>query len=295
MSDSKVFTVREVVARAAEFFKRKEISSARLDAELLVGAALGMDRLQVYLNMDRPLSEAERDKARELVMRRSAREPVAYILGKREFRSREFQVSPAVLIPRPETEMLVDIACKQLAARFPSCAGNYRLLEFGIGSGAIAVSLALELPGTLVTATEVSSDAAAVALQNAHRHGVADRVHVKVQGDFTGIAGPFHAIVSNPPYIATADAAALAPEIAQHEPKQALFAGEDGGDAIRFLVANAQPLLHRGGFLLMEIGQGQVPLATQAAEASGLAFDSALRDYAGVERFVLLSMRSDAP
>ena len=292
MTSDGMFTVRDAVGKGAEFFKRKGIESARLDAELLVGAAVGMDRLHIYLNLDRPLNDAERDRARELILRRSTREPVAYILGKREFRSRDFDVNPAVLIPRPETEMLVDICLERLAIRFAEADSAYRLLEFGAGSGAIGVSIAAEAPKSQIVATEISAAAAEVARRNAQRHGVAERIEIRVQSDFAGITGPFHAIISNPPYIAETEASSLPVDVARFEPREALFAGPDGTDAIRFLLSSEPALLYASGFLLIEIDHGQMPLVRDMAQQYGMELHEALHDYAGVERFALLSRRS---
>lgn len=288
MTGDRILTVREAVAKAAAYFSEKGVCSARLDAELLIGAAVGMDRLHVYMNMDRPLNVSERDRAREFLRRRGAREPVAYILGHKEFLSRDFEVTPAVLVPRPETELLVECAEQELTGRFPEGEAVLRVLEFGVGSGVIAVSLAADIPRVDVLATETSPAAAAVAERNAVRHGVAGRVHVRVQSDFEGIAGPFHAIVSNPPYVAERDRADLPPEVRDFEPEQALFAGLDGMRWLDLLLREAPRRLLPGGFLLVEIGEGMTRQITQAADSSGLRIDRVVRDYAGIERHVLL-------
>jgi release factor glutamine methyltransferase len=236
------------------------------------------------------MSDEERGRARDLVRRRASHEPVAYILGRREFRSREFEVAPAVLIPRPETELLVERAAMELAARFPDAAGEYRVLELGAGSGAIAVSLAAELPGCHVLATELSGAAAEVARRNAQRHGVAERVEIRVQGDFGGIGGKFHAVVSNPPYIAETDAGTLSPDVARYEPHEALFAGPDGMACIEFLIRESPRLLFPGGFLLMEIGFGMTAGVSGCAEKHGLRVEAVGKDFAGIERMVLMGV-----
>lgn len=292
MTTDRGLTLRDAVARGADFLKRKGITSARLDAELLVGAATGMDRLQIYMNMDKPLTPGETEAARKLVMRRGTREPVAYILGHKEFRSRDFRVGPGVLVPRPETELLVEYAKEELALRFPGVTGGFRILELGIGSGVIGISTALELPGTCVTATEILPAAAEIARENVARHGVADRVHVLEQADLRGIEGRFHALLSNPPYIREGDAGMLEPEIANFEPREALFSGEDGAGVIRTIVAQAPPVLEANGFVMLEIGAGMASLVREICGESGLCFERTLLDYAGIERFVLLSKRS---
>ncbi len=271
--------------RAAQFLAAKGSQSPRLDAELLVGHALGMTRLQLYLDRDRPLNDDELARARELVRRRAAHEPVAYITGKKEFFGYEFIVTPAVLVPRPETELLVEHAVAELDRRFGE-QETLRVLEFGTGSGAIAVTLALLQPNLRIVATEISAEAAEVARENASRHNVADRVDIRVQSDFSGIEGPFHAVVSNPPYVAEKDAATLPPDVLNYEPHAALFAGPDGMKWITWLFAVTPPLLHPGGFLAMEIGQGMAEQVGAAARAHGWTVEAVLRDYADIERIV---------
>lgn len=287
-------TIREAIAKAADFFRSKGIDTARLDAELMVGKATGMDRLKLYLNMDRPLDGGERERARELLRRRASREPVAYILGQKEFRSREFLVNPAVLIPRPETELLVDRAEEELERRFPEAKGLYRILEFGIGSGAIAVSLAADLSQARIVATEISEDAAKVARENALKHCVHHAVDVRIQADFAGIEGPFHALVSNPPYVDEADKPTLAPEVRDHEPGQALFAEDSGLRHYHFLAREAHRLLHDNGFLLCEVGAGHAPTVAKIGEQNNLREPQLIRDYAGIERIVLLTKQANS-
>jgi release factor glutamine methyltransferase len=282
-----LLTVGGVVARAAEFFRGKGIASARLDSELLVGEALGLDRLGVYMNMDKPVSAAERDRARELVRRRGQREPVAYILGRREFHSRDFAVGPGVLVPRPETELLVDLAIEKIRSRFgklPEC----RVLEFGAGSGAICVSIAADLPQVRVVATEISAAALDFARRNAERHGVADRIEFRLQPDFAGIEGPFQALVANPPYVNPADKPAVSPEVMLHEPQVAVFADDAGMALVRQVARDGLPLLAADGFALVEIGAGQDDRAEAAASGIGYSRVEVLPDYAGIPRIVLL-------
>lgn len=283
-----LLTIRDAIAKTAEYLSAKGINTARLDAELLIGEAVGLNRLGLYLNFDRPLNPDERERARELLRRRAHYEPVAYILGHREFHSREFAVDRRVLIPRPETELLVDRAIEELNRRFPDAGGAFSILELGIGSGAIAVSLAAELPDARITATEISEGAADVARANARRHNVSDRIDIRLQSDFAGLEGPFHAIVSNPPYISPSDRNSLPPDVRDFEPAEALFAEEEGLAAYRFLTAEAPRLLLPDGFLLVEIGQGQVPAVTRLAEAHGLRVEAVMKDYAGIERVMLM-------
>ena len=284
---AETMTVGDVVARTTEFFRGRGIEPARLDAELLLGEALGMNRLQIYLNFDRPVGAAELERARELVRRRARHEPVAYILGRREFLSRQFAVSPAVLIPRPETELLVEAALEELRGRFPGSDG-LRVLEFGVGSGAVSVSVLAEEPRARVVATEISTAAAEVARANAERHGVADRLDIRVQDDFAGIAGPFHALLANPPYVDPAELGSMSPDVVRFEPHEALFAADCGFAAIARVAAGAPGLLGPGGFVLMEVGAGQAARAAEIAAASGLRVGRIVRDYAGFDRHLLL-------
>ncbi len=282
-------TIDEVVKRAAQYLADKGSPTARLDAELLLGHVLGMTRLQLYLDRERPLHEEELSRMRELVRRRAQHEPVAYIVGHKEFFGRDFRVTPAVLIPRPETELLVETVLHELASRFPAAA-TWRVLEFGAGSGAIAVTLAAENERVHVVATELSPAAAEIARENAERHGVASRVEIRVQSDFAGLADPFHALVSNPPYVAEADSASLPPDVRDFEPDEALFGGPDGMRWIEWLLRNSRELLEpRGGFLALEIGAGMSERVHEAGQGQGWQVAKIVPDYAGIERVVVLN------
>jgi release factor glutamine methyltransferase len=280
-------TVADIIDRTTQFFQQKGIESPRLDAQLLIAHALGKSRLELYLQFDYPLSEAEIDRARELVRRRAGREPVAYIIGKREFAGRDFKVAPGVLIPRPDTEVLVEEVQRELKGM----PGEVRLLEFGVGSGAIAVTLAANHPDVRVLATEISAAAAAIAAENAAAHGVAERVEIRVQGDFAGLEEGFHGMVSNPPYIGEAEREALAPEVGQHEPEAALFAAEGGLQWYRFLAAEAARLLVAGGFLAVEIGFAQRADVEGIFKDAGLRVDRSVKDFAGHDRVVVARRR----
>jgi release factor glutamine methyltransferase len=184
--------------------------------------------------------------------------------------------------------LIVDIGRAELERRFPH--GELRVLEFGTGSGAIAVSLVLEMERVHVVATEQSAAAAEVALQNARRHGAEPRLAIRVQRDFAGITPGFHAIVTNPPYVPEGDRASLPPDVAKHEPAEALFAGADGLDAIRFIVAEAPRMLLPGGFMLTEIGAAMAEAVEQVAASAKLKPAGRFKDYAGIDRFVLLEI-----
>jgi len=248
---SRTWTIRDVLDWTAQDFAGRGIESPRLDAELLVAMALETDRVGLYLDLNRPLVDSERNAIRPLVTRRREREPVAYILGHRDFYGRRFIVTPDVLIPRPETETLVEHALRCIP-QDDAC----RVLDVGTGSGAIAVTIAAERPRAIVTATDISEAALKVASKNAERLDVADRIRFE-RADLLSDAEQYDLIVSNPPYIASSDMEALQAEIREHEPVAALEAGEDGLDVVRALLVAAQPVTASGAQMLIEIGAGQ--------------------------------------
>lgn len=258
----------EMLARARDFLARKEVPDARLEAELLVAHALGLDRLHLFLDLERPIDEAEIARAREFLVRRAKREPTAYVLGRREFYGRRFEVTPDVLIPRPETELVVDHA-RAFAREHPA---PLVVGDFGTGSGCLAVTLALELPQARVFAAEVSAAALAVARANAERLAApvtfvrADTPRALV--DSAG--GALDLLVSNPPYVGRDERDSLAPEVREHEPELALYAPEgDANHWLRLLVREARELVARGGALFVELGHRQADAARELARAAG--------------------------
>ena len=260
-------TANEMLRLGREFLERKHIEGARLDAELLVAHALGLDRLRLFLELDRPLSAEEVSRGRALLSRRARREPVAYITGRREFYGRSFAVSASVLIPRPETELLVDRAREIVRSRSLAAV---RCLDVGTGSGAIALSLALELPEARVVALDISAAALDVARKNAAALGVAETRLEFLEGDGALAAldrGPFDLVISNPPYIALETKDTLVADVRDHEPALALFAPAGDPDHwIRRLIAEAPALLAPGGSLLVEIGYDQGSRALALAQ-----------------------------
>ena len=264
-------------------FAGKGIDTARLDAECLLAAALGCDRLRLYLDFDKPVAADERARFRELVRRRAdERVPVALLTGRREFWSLAFEVTPDVLVPRPETEALVD----WLLGRVPDREAELRILDLGTGSGAIAVALASELPKAHVTATDASPAALLVAQRNAEAHGVADRVHLLAGDAFAPVAGlRFDLVASNPPYVALRDEPRLPPEL-RHEPRGALFAGPDGTDLLRRLAAEVGEHLEPGGFSAFEVGEDQAERVAEWLRAAGLGDVGVVRDAASRPRVV---------
>ncbi len=273
------WTVMDILKWTAGYFKSKGIERGRLDAELLLADTLGLDRVGLYLHFDRPLEERELDAFRARVSRRGKREPLQYILGQTEFWSLPFRVAPGVLIPRPETELLVEESLKRIA-------GPVHILDAGTGSGILAVTLAREMPESRVDAIDLSREAVALAAENAARNGVSERIRIDIC-DFQRLAGgPYDLIVSNPPYIAEGDLPTLMPEVGQFEPKLALDGGRDGLDSCRELIRQSPEKLCPGGWLLLEIGVGQADSVRELMEEAGLREVFVRDDYAGIPRVV---------
>ena len=264
------WTIRRLILWATDYLRERGIDSPRLTAEVLLGGALGCSRLDLYLQHAKPLEDAELQRFKQLLLRRARREPLAYITGFREFWSLEFKVTPAVLIPRPETECLVE-SVLGIIDRFTGEAPR-RILELGTGSGAVAVALAKERPRHFYVATDRSPAALEMAVENARRHDVAERIKFVCADWFSAFAAGakrFDLIAANPPYIPSGELARLAPEIFEHEPLQALDGAEDGLACIRQIVAAAPALLNAGGRLLIEIGHDQRDALLRLTEASG--------------------------
>lgn len=274
--------VREIYRLTAENLRQGGIAEAQLEAELLLRTFCGLDRVGMHLS-ERELTADELAVFAVLVERRLGREPLAYILGVKEFWSLDFAVSPAVLIPRPETELLIEA----VLARIPEPAGfSGEILDLGSGSGVIPVVLASELPQARLVGVDISPAALAVATENACRHGVAARIDWQL-GDWLGGLPPerrFSFVVSNPPYVAERSRSTLQPELA-FEPSGALFAGADGLDDLRLLIAQSPAFLGPGGWLIMEIGYDQGAAVEALLRAQpGLTSVEIIRDYAGLAR-----------
>lgn len=266
---------------------------AGLDAELLARHVLGCDRAALVARLAEPPPAGFRERYAAVVARRQRREPMAYIVGAQEFWGRDFHVGPGVLIPRPETELLVEEALAWLALQAPA---TIRILDVGTGSGCLAVTLALDAPGTQVEATDISEAALAVAKGNAERLGAPVRFHHGAL--LAGAQGPFDLIVSNPPYVARREHAALQSEVRDFEPATALVGGEDGLEIVRALVEDAGAALRLGGRLLMEIGHGQAAAVDQVVRASGQFELVGIRpDLQGIPRTVVAArgIGIDAP
>lgn len=274
------WTLRDVVAWMTDDLRKRGVEGARLDAELIVAQALGIDRIKVIISGERSLSPAELETIRALFRRRRTAEPVAYLRGEREFYGRRFRVDRRVLVPRPDTEILVEVALERLRGRDLSA----RVLDLCTGSGCVAITLKLERPTIAVDATDLSAEALAVARDNAQRLGAIWNVRFAV-GDLLAPGGPYDLITANPPYIATSEIATLQADIRDHEPRLALDGGADGLDLVRRIVAAAPRALRPGGALAMEIGAGQAD-EVAALFAKDFTDIKKTRDYGGHDRVV---------
>jgi len=290
-------SVRQAVLWGVRVLGQHGCDSPRLDAELLLAHAMGLTRARLLAQFDRELSPAELARYRQLIERRRAHEPVAYIVGHQEFYGLDFYVDRRVLIPRPETELLVERAIKLAGEVGDRGYGLYplTLADVGTGSGAIAVSLAVHLPQATIYALDSSAEALEVAARNVRRHGIEGRVHL-LRGDLLSpLPEPVDLIVANLPYVSEAELAELPPQIRRYEPLSALDGGPDGLRHIRRLLAQAGGYLRPQGAILLEIG------ATQGAEVIELArryFPMAsievVKDYAGLDRVVIVRTREGA-
>lgn len=277
-----IWTIGRILKWTEQFFKEKGIESPRLDAEVLLSHILGRERIYLYVHFDEPLEPAERARYRDAIKQRVQRVPVAYIIGEKEFMGLTFKVTEDTLVPRPDTEILVQAAVERLRARGEAP----RFADIGTGSGAICLSVLHFLPKAQADTVDISPAARAIAEENAAALEVADRVTFHTGDLLAPLAGSYDAILSNPPYIPDDDIAALAPEVRLKEPHTALAGGKDGLDFYRRLTADAPALLKDGGFLALEVG------IHQAAPVAALAVPSfsrteILKDYAGIERVVI--------
>ena len=276
---------QEALAQASQRLSDAGVESPRWDVELLLAHVLGTNRAQVLAWPERELTPKQLSRFRDLVARRGRREPLAYVVGQWEFFGLAFKVDPRVLIPRPETELLVERALEIARGMTPPL----RIADVGAGSGAIAVALAVHVPEAVVYALDESPDPLALTAENAHRHGVGDRVHCLAGDLLAPLPEPVHLIVANLPYVTTEEWQDLAPEIRDHEPRAALDGGPDGLALIRRLLATAAPHLLPGGAILMEIGAEQGKAATALARQQCPQATVLLQqDYAGLDRLVII-------
>ncbi len=278
-----MITLVDVLQRTTTFFEGRGIPSARLDAQLLLGHVLGLDRVKLYLNFDRPMSEPELETIRGLVRRRGDREPLAWVLGEKEFYGRDFVVGPGVLVPRPDTETLVERMKAELAT--PPGDEPIYVADVGSGSGCIGITLALEEPRVRAYAIDASPEALEYTRRNIEKHGLKDRVAALHGRDLAvPAARRIDWVVSNPPYIPAATIAELAPEVSRHEPKLALDGGADGLDMYRRLVPAAAKRATVG--IAFEVGAGQGDAVAELL--TGVGFPARVYpDLGGVGRVVV--------
>ena len=281
------WTILKLIQWTTAYFSSHKIENPRVDAEILLAYCLGIKRVDLYIRFDQPLSQNELAVFKDLIKRRAKREPVAYITGRKEFWSIDFTVTPDVLIPRPDTECLVETALSLL----PDSVSNRRILELGVGSGAVSVALATERPDNIFFASDYSFHAAALARQNARQNKVKDLIQFFC-GDWLSSVRPdrflFDMILSNPPYIPSDEIKSLQPEIVLFEPLSALDGDEDGLAAIRTIINTAHCILKPSAPLLLEIGYNQksrvVEIISQTQQYQDVTF---YKDYAGHDRLVI--------
>jgi release factor glutamine methyltransferase len=304
-------TVLEAIQKSTEFLAKKGVESPRLQTELLLAHLLKLPRMKLYLNFERALTPAETDGLREFIKRRGQREPLQHITGSTSFCGLEIAVNRHALIPRPETELLAELGWQFLSTlnSQPSTA-----LDFGTGTGCIAIALAAKCPSAKVVATDVSPDALALAKQNAGRHNAAERVEFLQSNGFAALQNEseggaprrpdspkeewgsrssplrkmeFDLIISNPPYIPSAEIATLQPEVRDFDPRAALDGGADGLDFYRKLAMESKPFLKPGGKIMLEFGDGQADAIRKIFETEKWIVEAVREDYSQRERFLI--------
>jgi release factor glutamine methyltransferase len=282
-----VYTIGEILNRTARYLQEKGLENARLNAEALLSAVLDTSRIDLYLRFDRPLGGRELSAVRDLIKRRLSGHPLQYLTGQTEFYSLTLRVSPAALIPRPETEILVSTLMQRLDRQ----SGDLAVADVGTGCGNIVIALAVHMNQARLWATDRSPEALALARENARAHGVEERIGF-LQGDLLAPLkdrrGRLAAVISNPPYVSTDELKELPVEIREHEPREALDGGPDGLDVIRRLIPAAADVLAPEGWLALEIGAGQAGRVEDAVSRTGVyGFVETIPDYNGIPRIVL--------
>lgn len=290
--DRRSWTILELIQWTERYFQKLGFESPRLDAEVLLAEVLGAQRLDLYTEYGKLVEPHERATFREYVRRRASREPVAYITGEREFYSLPFEVNPAVLIPRPETEHIVDAVLETFRDHAPGVV----LLDVGTGSGNLAVAIAANLEGARVDAVDASADALEVARRNADRNGVRPRIQF-LEGDlFAALpsgCGPYDAVVSNPPYISATSYEGLMEDVRKYEPRQALLdtrsVGQDGLGFYRALAETTREHLRPGGELIVEVGFDQATSVEKLFAEQRWHVKKKIRDYGGIDRVLVFT------
>ncbi|MDR3378232.1 MAG: peptide chain release factor N(5)-glutamine methyltransferase [Verrucomicrobiae bacterium] len=293
-------TVLEAIKKSAEFLGKKNVESPRLQTELLLAHLLKLPRMKLYLNFDRALSAPETDALRELVKRRGLREPLQHIVGSTSFCGFEMAVSRHALVPRPETELLAEAGWQFLLARAGAGTGAPSALDFGTGTGCIAIALAAKCPAAKITALEVSAEALALARRNAASNNVSERIDFLLGDGFAAVPGPgdasadrartFDLIISNPPYIPSAEIPTLEPEVRDFDPRAALDGGADGLDFYRVLAAQAKSLLNAGGKIMLEFGDGQADAIKKIFKDEKWMVEAVKEDYSQRVRILIAKL-----
>lgn len=279
---SSPITLLEVLQKTTDFFTAKGIESARLNAELLIGHALGLKRMQLYLQFERVLPEAELEKIRPLVKRRSQREPLQYIMGEVEWSGLHLKVDRRALIPRPETELLIELIVERMKEP------PLRILDLGTGTGAIALALATRFESAAVTAVDASAPALELAAENGRSCGVADRVSF-IESSWYDALQPdasYDLVVSNPPYLTDEETAGAEPEVRTYEPLSALAAGDRGMADLKTIITGAEAFLSPGGLLALETGIAQHAELVRLLEKQGFVSIESKRDLTDRDRFL---------
>jgi len=280
-----MFTLLEIVRRTADFFDRRGIEQPRLNAELIIGHGLGLNRMQIYLQFERLMTDSELAEVRDMVRRRGAREPLQYVLGTAAFHDLILTVDRRVLVPRPETEQLIE----RIHERIDS--GPMRVIDLGTGSGVIALALAGCFPGARVIGVDSSREALEVARANAVSNALSDRIEF-LESDWFDQIGPeerFNLIVSNPPYLSEREWTEAPPEVREHEPRAALVAEDGGYAALEAILEAAYDRLVPGGRVFLETGMDQHPRLLATARALGYGELESLQDWSGRDRFLVAS------
>jgi release factor glutamine methyltransferase len=281
--------IKNALRWGVDYLKDNGVDSPKLDAEILLMYSLNIDRTKLYLFSDKIINAKEREIYKGCVERRSKREPVAYITGHKEFMSLDFKLTKAVLVPRPETEILVEETLRECAQRKDK-KSFIRILELGTGSGIIAVSLAKAIKQISLFATDISLEIIKVAVKNAHLHKVNDKITFFIGRYLQGIKqkeNRFDFIVSNPPYLSKSDWESAQPEIREHEPSDSLLGGEDGMDFYRTIIPDTSNLLSEGGFLILEVGIGQAEIISDMIKkTASYSRVELIKDLSGIKRVV---------
>ncbi|CAN5319646.1 peptide chain release factor N(5)-glutamine methyltransferase [soil metagenome] len=283
-------SIGDAVLKSTGYLEKKSVESARLDAELLLAKIMGCDRLRLYMDWQKPLTELEIAAYRDFIRRRGEqREPVARITGRKQFYGREFEITPDTFVPRPETEGVVERALSLLQTDPALTRERQNIFEIGTGTGCIIVSIAAETDVHHFIASDVLPGAIATARRNAKTHGVEGRIDFRNAPYFAGFEGTLGLIVSNPPYIESHEIPTLEEEVRSFDPMSALDGGPDGLDAVRVIAAEAAQLLFHGGWTVLELGEGQAHAAADIFRAVGGYDDFRIeKDLAGIDRYLMV-------